>query len=108
MDKFDLRGFNLFPTKVTFESITEQEVPEGERLPRISVGYKGKKLVTLYQWVNDEPHKDGCTKGQWWTLAYTPDNPKFQDAINKMVPMGQPLEELKANVIKIIKEHYGD
>lgn len=106
MTILDLRGFDLTPNKITFESVVDQEQPDGTKLPRIKVGYKGKLVANLYEWMDEEPSSEGCTKGQWWAMAYTPQNKDYQDAINKMMPMGQTLEELKVSVSKIIKQHF--
>ncbi len=106
MDKFDLRGFDLSPTKVTFESLRPAEPDDAPKIPCIQVGYKGKMRVMLYQYLSDAPSKEGIQTGEWFALCPDVKQTPFRTAINCCNPPGRPLEDIKKFVEKTILEHF--
>lgn len=108
MAEFDLRGFDLIPNKVTFESKRPAEPENGPSIPCIEVGYKGKMRVMLYQYLNDAPSKEGMKNGEWFALCPEPKRTPFREEINRCLPPGRPLEDLKQFVIQVIHKHFGE
>jgi hypothetical protein len=107
MTGLDLRGFDLNPTKVTFESIRPIEPPDGSIIPAIKVGYKGKMRVMLYQYLDEVHSKEGMKTGEWFALCPDLDVNPFRTAINKCEPASRPLDELKKFVESTILQHFG-
>lgn len=93
-------NFKLTSDVVTFEIL----LPTRREIPKIMAGYKGKHIVYLFQYTNDEPHPEGILPMQWFALPVSEKNVSFYRAVMAISPMGQELEELKHKIRELVNE----
>lgn len=88
---------------VTFESTRSGEGGGDLERPFISVGYKGRRVAILVQYLNSTPSSEGIEYGQWFAMPVLCGGVE-REAILNITPAGQSFEELKATISKILKE----
>lgn len=87
---------------ITFESIISLVI-KGKKIPIVHVSYKGELVAILCQYLNSIPNPEGIENGQWFALP-AQRNSVVSEAILNIAPAGQPLDQLKIVVAKILKE----